>query len=143
MNRDLQNAFEKEIALAAGYYTASDLGRSFYHLERAHILGQRFYFPHVRSHWWMLKIGWKRSDRRELLGQIMRILASLGSLLGWVPEGNTGGANVSALTPMPIPEDLAVLLEKEQAPSFWRATVRFSGFLAGILAVLVLVRELI
>jgi Protein of unknown function (DUF3703) len=28
----------------------------------------------------------------------------------WVPLGNTGGANVSALKPMPIPDDLKQVL---------------------------------
>jgi hypothetical protein len=30
----------------------------------------------------------------------------------WVPEGNTGGANVSAIQPMPIPADLRDLLSR-------------------------------
>ena len=34
-----------------------------------------------------------------------------GYLLGWVPKGNTGGANVSALKPMPLPSDLSELLQ--------------------------------
>lgn len=38
----------------------------------------------------------------------MRLFATLpGALLGWVPAGNTGGANVSALRPMPIPAEFA------------------------------------
>lgn len=33
--------------------------------------------------------------------------ASTGHLFGWIPIGNTGGADVSALKPMPVPADLA------------------------------------
>jgi hypothetical protein len=60
----------------------------------------------------MLAFGWRRGDVRELLGQVARILvAAPGSWLGRAPLGNTGGANVGLLTPMPIPEELRVLLE--------------------------------
>jgi hypothetical protein len=31
----------------------------------------------------------------------------------WVPIGNTGGARVSALRPMPLPDDLRALLERD------------------------------
>jgi hypothetical protein len=63
--------------------------------------------PHVINHYWMLKVGGRRRDVREVLGQILRIIGSVGSLIGRVPIGNTGGANVSAIKPMPIPPDLA------------------------------------
>jgi len=33
------------------------------------------------------------------------------AIFRWVPIGNTGGANVSALKPMPIPADLAEYFE--------------------------------
>ncbi|HEV3401169.1 MAG TPA: DUF3703 domain-containing protein [Acidimicrobiales bacterium] len=45
-------------------------------------------------------------------GQVLRlVLAGPGSLTGRYPLGNTGGANVSAFAPMPIPDDLRDLLE--------------------------------
>jgi hypothetical protein len=34
-----------------------------------------------------------------------------------VPVGNTGGANVSALRPMPVPEELRRLLDGDQLSS--------------------------
>ena len=62
----------------------------------------------------MLKIGFGRKDIREIFGQIIRMIAVFpASLFGWVPVGNTGGANVSALKPMPIPHDLALFLEED------------------------------
>lgn len=142
MRKDLQQVFDKEMHLATAYYAEANWGDCFHHLERAHILGQRSYFPHVKSHWWMLKVGWKRSDPRELVGQLLRILASAGSLLGWVPEGNTGGANVSALAPMPTPDDLALLLEWEQKPSIWRAAARLLIFLVAIAGASTAIRRL-
>jgi len=59
----------------------------------------------------MLRIGWRRRDLREVIGQLLRIPGGLiGSALGRVPRGNTGGSNVSAFLEMPIPPDLSELL---------------------------------
>jgi len=67
--------------------------------------------PHVKSHLGMLRIGLRRRDTREIVGQLLRVPgAVIGSLLGHLPVGNTGGANVSPFRPMPIPEDLATVL---------------------------------
>jgi Protein of unknown function (DUF3703) len=38
------------------------------------------------------------------------LVAGPGSALGRYPLGNTGGANVSAMRPMPIPADLDAIL---------------------------------
>jgi hypothetical protein len=82
------------------------------HLERAHILSQPMAVAHVRTHLAMLSAGMRRHDRAEVLGQLLRILvAAPGSWTGRYPIGNTGGADVSALRPMPLPEDLRELLE--------------------------------
>ena len=111
MTPALRTAFDKEMTAARGFYARRDSAQCFSHLERAHILGQRHYAPHVLTHWWMLKIGWQRQDMKEILGQMLRIVGSAGSLIGRVPIGNTGGANVSPLKPMPIPADLAIYFE--------------------------------
>jgi hypothetical protein len=56
----------------------------------------------------MLRVGWHRRDGREIFGQVLRLVATLpGAPFGWVPAGNTGGANVSALRPMPMPPEFA------------------------------------
>jgi hypothetical protein len=56
----------------------------------------------------MLRIGWKRKDRCEIAGQLLRLAATVpGALIGWVPAGNTGGANVRALRSPPISSELA------------------------------------
>jgi hypothetical protein len=68
--------------------------------------------PHVRTHVAMLGAALRRRDRREIVGQVVRLLvAAPGSWTGRYPVGNTGGADVSALRPMPIPADLQVFLE--------------------------------
>jgi len=111
MRPALRQAYLQELALGRSCYERRDHGAAFRHFERAHILGQRFTLPHMRSHWWMLRVGFARVDAREIAGQLVRILAALAFSRIWVPLGNTGGANVSALKPMHIPEDLKHLLE--------------------------------
>ncbi len=60
----------------------------------------------------MLKVGLRRRDAREVFGQIIRLAGGgILSILGRLPEGNTGGANVPAEKPMPIPADLRALCD--------------------------------
>ena len=59
----------------------------------------------------MLRLGWSRRDLREVVGQIPRIFAAALFSRVWVPIGNTGGANVPAMRPMPIPPDLQAILD--------------------------------
>ena len=82
----------------------------------------------------MLKIGFSKKDVREMIGQVLRMAATIpGFILGWVPKGNTGGADVSALQPMLVPDDLAGLLSDYDV---WK-DVRSRLYIA--LAVIVLV----
>jgi len=65
----------------------------------------------------MLKVGFKLKDPREIWGQIVRIsVAGIGSLIGRAPLGNTGGANVPILKPLPIPADLQKIFEAAENP---------------------------
>lgn len=110
MSDPLRSAFDHEWRLAVAARRSGNLETAFHHLERAHIVGQRHTWLHVRSHLGMLAIGWQRRDGREVVGQLTRIVAAALFSRVWVPIGNTGGANVSAFVPMTVPEDLARLL---------------------------------
>jgi hypothetical protein len=59
----------------------------------------------------MLKYAVVLRSPQEVLGQLARILAAALLSRIWVPVGNTGRANVSAMRPMPIPDDLQRLLD--------------------------------
>jgi Protein of unknown function (DUF3703) len=60
--------------------------------------------------------GIRQRDVGESLGQLLRIAgAAVGTALGLVPQGNTGGTNVKPFQSMPIPPDLAALIEKARA----------------------------
>jgi hypothetical protein len=112
MHPELRRAYDAEMTAAVDLYNANTLEQAFPHLERAHILGQSFPIEHARTHWWMLKVGWRRQDLVEITGQIPRILGALLFSPIWVPIGNTGGARVPPFQSMPIPEDLQRLLDK-------------------------------
>jgi hypothetical protein len=95
-------------------YEQARYADAFRRFERAHVLGQRFVIPHTRTHVWMLRIGWKTRSVREILGQLIRIPGGIvGSALGLVPVGNTGGSNVPAMKRLSIPDDLKQYLDAE------------------------------
>ena len=112
MHEELRQAYDSEMQAATESYDEGNLEKAFTHLERAHILSQSFTFPHTRTHWWMLKVGWIRRDLTEITGQVARILGALTFSRIWVPEGNTGGAHVPPFTSMPIPEEFHPLLKR-------------------------------
>lgn len=104
----LKTLFDEAMSRARLAEVEGDLSRSFAELERAHILGQRWLIRHLRSHWAMLRLARKTGDRKEAVGQMTRLIGSpFFWLVGWLPKGNTGGANVSPLKPMTIEGDLA------------------------------------
>lgn len=111
MRRAVKEACKRELALAAQARRSRDLDGAVAHLERAHILGQRYLFAHLHTHVLLFAVATQRANLREMAGQIIRLIAvAPGYLSGWVPKGNTGSANVSALQPMTPPDDLAPLI---------------------------------
>lgn len=89
----------------------NDLQHAWRHLERAHVIGQSYPWPHSLVHWKMLQFGIRIKSGREILGQIPRLMVGgIKSFVGKVPVGNTGGANVPPLRPMDISEDLQKIL---------------------------------
>ena len=111
--RRIRPYVESEILAA---YQAEARGQpdvAFSHLERAHILGQTSTVEHVRVHWHMFLWGIRQRNVQESLGQLLRIVgAAIGTAIGLVPQGNTGGTNVTPFKSMPIPPELAALIEE-------------------------------
>ena len=112
-SRRIRADVEHELALAQQAEQAGAAARAFRHLERAHVLGQASTRHHVRVHWRMLCWGWRRRNWRECCGQLLRLAGAAGkTALGWVPRGNTGGANISPFKPLPVPADLAATIAR-------------------------------
>lgn len=100
-----------DLASARSDARVGDEGAAWALLEAAHVLSQPWAWPHIKVHAAMLALGWRTRDRREVRGQLLRIVvAGPGSLTGRYPEGNTGRASVPATQPMPVPDDLRALL---------------------------------
>ncbi len=86
------------------------------HLERAHVLGQESTYWHVHVHYLMLLWAFRYRSVREILGQVFRIVgAATKTAFGLVPQGNTGGANVSPFRKMPIAPELADVIDRAKA----------------------------
>jgi hypothetical protein len=114
----LRAAWSAELDAARAARSSGDTSAEWTHLERAHILSQPMAGPHARTHAAMLGAALRRRDWHELAGQLFRVIvAAPGSMTGKYPVGNTGGANVSAFAPMPIPEDLRPLLPDTEEAS--------------------------
>lgn len=106
----IRSAIQLEYRMAETKEAAGDAFGAFAHLERAHILSQRDTRSHIQNHARMWGWAWRQRRWGELIGQSTRIVAAALFSRIWVPEGNTGGASVSALRPMPIPSDLVEIL---------------------------------
>ena len=113
MSGRLKDALQDELSRAREEETHGSRLTAWSHLERAHILSQPFPLPHVQVHLAMLGFAWRQGWWGEVLGQFPRIvLAGPASALGRAPVGNTGGSNVSLFKPLPVPEDLQLLLDR-------------------------------
>ena len=62
ISKSLKPFFYKELELAESCLSNNDLKVSWYHLERAHILGQPYPYHHTLVHWKMLLFGIKIKD---------------------------------------------------------------------------------
>jgi len=107
MPAGLRAHYRQELEIYKMEIRKADFQRAWRQLERAHIIGQPWFVQHTHVHWLMLKFGIKIKNRKEILGQLPRLLVGgVKSFVGKIPTGNTGGANVPPLRKMEIPEDL-------------------------------------
>ncbi len=111
----IRSSVQDELDAASRAAAGGQAELAFRHLERAHVLGQAATLDHVRVHGRMFLWAIRYRKAGEAFGQIWRILAAaLLTGFGWVPQGNTGGANVSGLRPMPVPPDLQRILDTQR-----------------------------
>ena len=107
------DAYLTELEMGKRFMRTSELDLAYRRFERAHILGQLNPIRHTESHFWLLRVAIRKRDYFDIFGQIFRILTGfLGSIIGVVPTGNTGGSNVNPFKKMDIPNDLKEILDK-------------------------------
>lgn len=111
----LKPFFVKELDEYNNAFKEGNLVKAWEHLERAHIIGQKYPYEHSLVHWKMLLFGFKIKSFKEVIGQIPRLLVGgIKSFVGHIPVGNPGGSNVPPLKPFPISEDLKTIFSKAQ-----------------------------
>lgn len=111
--KGLRSYYNSELEKYSIAYLIGDLKSAWNHLERAHIIGQKYPYAHTFVHWKMLQFGFKIKSRKEIFGQIPRLLVGgVKSFVGKIPVGNPGGANVPPLKAFPIDKELKEIFVK-------------------------------
>lgn len=109
----LKHFYQLELEKYRKEYSNENLHAAWNHLERAHIIGQKYPYAHSYVHWKMLQFGFKIKSGKEILGQIPRLIfGGIKSFVGKIPVGNPGGANVPPLKPFPIEKELQDIFTK-------------------------------
>lgn len=111
--KSLKPFYKIELENYQAEFTSGNLKSAWNHLERAHIIGQKYPYTHTVVHWKMLRFGIKIKSGREVRGQIPRLIfGGVKSFVGKIPVGNPGGANVPPLKPFPIERELQEIFIK-------------------------------
>ncbi len=111
--KTLKPYYQKELSAFEAELVNENWKNAWNHLERAHIIGQKYPFSHSYVHWKMLLFGIKIKSIKEVIGQIPRLIfGGVKSFVGKIPVGNPGGANVPPLKPFPIDKELLDIFEK-------------------------------
>jgi len=109
----LKPYYNAELEKYRNEYSNENLKTAWNHLERAHIIGQKYPYTHTFVHWKMLEFGIKIKSGKEIIGQIPRLIfGGVKSFVGKIPVGNPGGANVPPLKPFPLENELEKIFEK-------------------------------
>lgn len=103
---DLVQRWEAYCLEAQAHECAGRIDAAWACLEAAHIVGQKNTRLHASTHARMLGLAWRTHNRQELVGQAGRLIASILITWVWVPAGNSGRSNISALSSAPLPRDL-------------------------------------
>ena len=105
-----------ELELAAQAKDSGNIAAEFQCLENAHVLGQESTYWHVKVHILMFMWACRNFKPKELLGQAFRIVGAVTkTVFGLVPQGNTGGANVSPFKAMPVKPEYEVIINSAKS----------------------------
>ena len=111
-SKNIKPYIKNQLEAAHKARTDNDSSLEFRHLENAHVLGQASTYWHTLVHFKMLAWSVRNRVLREFFGQIFRIIgAATKTAFGLIPEGNTGGANISPFKSLPIPAEFAEIIQ--------------------------------
>jgi hypothetical protein len=111
-SKNIAEFVNNELTLATKAREAENVSLEFQHLETAHVLGQESTYWHVLVHIKMLLWAVRNTKVNEFFGQLFRIIgAATKTVFGLVPQGNTGGANVSPFKKMPLRPELQGIIK--------------------------------
>lgn len=109
----LKPFFKQSLQDYATALNKNEMGKAWHHLEKAHVIGQRYPYHHSLVHWKMLVFGCRIKNVKEVIGQLPRLMVGgIKSFVGTIPVGNTGGANVPPMQSMPIQQEIREIFEK-------------------------------
>lgn len=92
-------------------FASRNYKQAFNHLERIHIVSQPYAIEHTITHLRMLRFALQTFKPLEIIVQVLySLLGGILSLIGFVPIGNTGGANAISKGAMEIPNDLKQIM---------------------------------
>ncbi len=115
----LQPYYYEELDHSKRFFHLGDFQKSWYHLERAHVIGQSYPWQHSYAHWKMLLFGFHIKNSKEIIGQIPRLLfGGTKSFVGKVPVGNTGGADIPPLKSLPICTELQTIFKEADITNY-------------------------
>jgi hypothetical protein len=116
-SEEIRNRIDSDLVEAKALRSRGEWSRCWQLLEDAHVLSQPWAWSHTRVHAAMLSAGWRSRDKREVRGQLVRLLVGgPASAVDRYPVGNTGRAGVPATLSMPIRADLAEMLVRAGQP---------------------------
>ncbi len=115
-SKSIASYVEFEVALAKAARSVGDRLLEFRHLENAHVIGQESTYWHVKVHAFMFLWAVRNLMPKEVFGQFFRTIgAALMTPIGLIPNGNTGGSNVSPFKAMPVKPEHKVMISDAKA----------------------------
>ncbi|MDW3208518.1 MAG: DUF3703 domain-containing protein [Reichenbachiella sp.] len=107
MPKNIKPFYQEEINKYSCALHRHEMAKAWHHLERAHVIGQRFPIQHTETHWKMLLLGCRTGNFKEIIGQVVRLVFGAPlSFINQIPVGNVGSSRVSMTKPQPIPKDI-------------------------------------
>ncbi|MDB5955482.1 DUF3703 domain-containing protein [Ramlibacter sp.] len=111
----IRPSVQAELDAAGSAETQGRRYTAFQHLERAHVIGQPSTVEHVRVHWRMFRHTLHNLQPGEAYGQAWRLAATVFTPVGLAPTGTTGGADISGIRRMAIPEDVQAIIDASRS----------------------------